>query len=246
MSSTIGEEFSEEEVSALRRLISREGIGKVASDGFELTGDELEALRDQAGKIAATAEAAAKAALGQPEAAAGLFEAGKIWEFTNMPGMAINLYQRALKIDPNFNDATVRLAVNLMRSGRTQEGLRLATDLAARAPDYRFKTIKGDLTVTTMTLLGDALRVTGDIEGAIRAYEQALESEPGDAHSAARLAELYLVQGRIDQAAALEQKLDDTFNVGLKAMLRLAANDRRMLPAITQIRLNAAVNAPVV
>jgi tetratricopeptide (TPR) repeat protein len=252
-------DLTNEEVMALRDLLAQSGSSGAAETRRQsrkpretreadaaLTDSELTAIKGQAEGVAAAADAAARAADKDAGSADGLFEAGRVWEFTIMPGRALDLYSRALKLDPSHNEAQARLAINLIRAGRKEEGLRVAADLADRAPEFRFKTVKNDLNVSSQTLLGDALRVNGDIDGAIRAYETALELEPGDAHSAARLAELYLVHGRVGKAADLDDKIDDVFNPELKATLRLSGNDRALLPAITQIRLNAAVNAAVV
>jgi tetratricopeptide (TPR) repeat protein len=213
--------------------------GAAGAAGPALTQAELGGLQRQAERTAATAEAAARAAAGRPDTAAGLFEAGKVWELLNMPGKAIQLYERALRADPNFHEATARLAVNLIRAGRPQEALRVATELARNAPEFRFKTINGTLNVTSFTVLGDALRENGDVDGAVRAYEQALDIEGDDLHSLARLAELYLVQGEVSKAVALEPRVDSTFNADLKATLRLTTNERTLLPAISGLRLNA-------
>jgi len=211
-----------------------------------LTEQELAAINGQLKGIVAAAESAGQGALAGRDGAQGLFEAGRVWEFTIMPGRAIDLYSRALALDPEHDDSRARLAINLLRAGRLEEGLRLAAALAAEKPDFRFHTIKGELTVTAMTLLGDALRVNNQLDEAMRAYEEALAFEPDDSHSAARLAELYLITGRAGRAAALEPQIDEVFNPELKAILRLAGNEPELLPAVTNIRLNAAVSAAVV
>jgi tetratricopeptide (TPR) repeat protein len=159
-----------------------------------------------------------------------------------MPAKAVDFYERVIRADPNFHEASARLAVNLIRSGRKAEALRVATDLVSRVPDFRFKTINGTLDISAMTILGDALRVNGDVDGAIEAYLQALQLEPDDLHSAARLVELYLIQGQPERALALEPKLDDTFNGDLKAILRLVGNQRSLLPAVTRLRLGGALD----
>ena len=92
--------------------------------------------------------------------------------------------------------------------------------------------------VSTMTLLGDALRLSGRRKEAIDAYRTALQLEPDDAHSAARLAELYLLLGQVDNATALEPRIDKAYSPTIKAALRLAGNDRALLPAVTQISMS--------
>jgi tetratricopeptide (TPR) repeat protein len=243
-----------DELSSLRRLLERENVRPSEREHVRpsvsslpgLTEHELQNLARQAENTAATAAAAAKAAASRPNTAPGVFEAGKLWEFLSMPGRSIEFYERALQLDPNFHEATARLAICLIKTGRLKEGLRVASDLARQDPEFRFKTINGTLNVTSMTVLGDALRVNNEIDDAIRAYEQALQLEPEDLHSVARLAELHLIQGQVDRAAALEPRVDTTFNSELKATLRLVGNDRAVLPAVTGLRLNAAISNAVV
>lgn len=228
--------LTEQEIAALRRLLEQEGPEQPAAEEPTLSANEIEALRGQAESLAAAAEAAGRAAANNPETAEGLFEAGRLWELTAMWGRAIEFYERALDVDPDYHEATARLALTRIKARQRQEALRLASELVTRDPQFRFKTIKENLTISAFTVLADALRVNGAVDDAIRAYQEALRLETGDRHSAARLAELYLLEGRTDEASELEPQIDDTFNPGLKATLRLARNDRELLPTIAAVR----------
>jgi len=210
-----------------------------------LNPEELGALRRQVSSLGTVARDAMSLATASRDTAPGLFSAGRIWELANVPRLAADMYERALRLDPNFNEAAARLAFARIRTGRAKEALELANDLATRAPDFQFKTITGSLTISSQTVLGDALRANGSKRPAIKAYEAAVQLVPGDSYSIGRLAELYLDQGRIAAAVRLEPNLDAKYFSGIKSALRLAQNDPTFLPTITRVRTTALINRDV-
>jgi tetratricopeptide (TPR) repeat protein len=205
----------------------------------ELSQEELTALRRAAERVRRAAQQAFELANANAAASTGLLAAGKIWELGNQPRRATELYERAVRLNREDFEAMARLALVEVKTGRAQDGLRTASELASNAPEFRFRTLTGSLTITAMTVLGDALRATGSRDAAIEAYQSALRLEPDDQYSAGRLAELFLDQGRTDEAVTLEPMVNATYSPGLKAALRLAGNEVEFLPALTRVRIDA-------
>jgi tetratricopeptide (TPR) repeat protein len=213
---------------------------------FYITEDELARLQRQADSLSSVLTTAINNVSTQPDTALGLTAAGKIWELSNGMHVAVEFYSRALKVDPHFAEAKARLVINLVRIGRSGEALSHALELAKESPDFRFKTMTGSITISSMTVLGDAYRASGSEKEAIKAYEAAITLEPGDAYSAHRLTELKLHSGQLASATELEEKLDPDYSKSLLAVVSLAKNNLTdkgnfsnkfvgLLPAITNI-----------
>ena len=104
---------------------------------------------------------------------------------------AAGLYESLLQRWPEMHGDRMALARVYMASGRTAEAARCYRELieARAAP--------GD---SLLTLLGDALFRSGDLEGGMGAYEQALEAEPGNPRARGMLALLYSAADRLPEA----------------------------------------------
>jgi tetratricopeptide (TPR) repeat protein len=196
----------------------------------------------QANSIIRVANEYLSAASDDPDSASGLLAAGKIWELAHVLPAARDYYQRALKADSGLLEAQARLALSQIKSGDPESGLRTALALAEQDSSYRFQTLTGSLTITVMTVLGDAFRTTGALDSATEAYSKALELAPEDTYAATRLAELHLQRGDLDAAFELGSKIDGAYVPHLEATLRLSRNDPRVLPAVTGVRLAAEID----
>ena len=104
---------------------------------------------------------------------------------------AAGLYERLLQRWPAEHGARGTLAEVYMASGRADEAARCYRELidAQAGPAD-----------SLLTLLGDALIRSGDVEGGMGAYEQALEAEPGNSRARGILALLYSAADRLPEA----------------------------------------------
>ena len=104
---------------------------------------------------------------------------------------AAGLYERLLQRWPGEHGARGALAEVYITSGRAAEAARWYRELIeARAGPVD----------SLLTLLGDALVRSGDVEGGIEVYEQALEAQPGNAGARGMLALLYSAADRLPEA----------------------------------------------
>ena len=113
---------------------------------------------------------------------------------------AAGLYERLLQRWPGEHGARGALAEVYMASGRAAEAARWYRELIeARAGPVD----------SLLTLLGDALVRSGDVEGGIEVYEQALEAQPGNAGARGMLALLYSAADRLPEAEEASRRLFD-------------------------------------
>ncbi|MCY3738964.1 MAG: tetratricopeptide repeat protein [Gemmatimonadaceae bacterium] len=111
---------------------------------------------------------------------------------------AAGLYERLLQRWPGEHEARGALAEVYITSGRAAEAARSYRELIeARAGPVD----------SLLTLLGDALVRSGDVEGGIDAYEQALEAQPGNAGARGMLALLYSTADRLPEAEEASRRL---------------------------------------
>ena len=104
---------------------------------------------------------------------------------------AAGLYEGLLERWPEMHEARMALAKVYLTSGRAGEAARCYRELikAQAAPAD-----------SLLTLLGDALFRSGDVEGSLGAYEQALAAEPGNVRARGMLALLYSAADRLPEA----------------------------------------------
>ena len=104
---------------------------------------------------------------------------------------AAGLYERLLQRWPAEHGARGTLAEVYMASGRADEAARCYRELidAQAGPAD-----------SLLTLLGDALIRSGEVEGGIDIYEQALKAQPGNAGVRGMLALLYSATDRLPEA----------------------------------------------
>ena len=106
---------------------------------------------------------------------------------------AAGLYERLLQRWPAEHGARGALARVYLASGRAGEAARCYRELieAQAGPAD-----------SLLTLLGDALFRSGDVEGGLDSYERALQAEPGNARARGMAALLYSAAGRLAEAEA--------------------------------------------
>jgi serine/threonine-protein kinase len=105
--------------------------------------------------------------------------------------LATEYYLRALEIEPNNVAVMGWLIFVMMFDGRHQEAIALAERVLALDP----------LSIVAHRSVGDAYRVAGRNEDAIRSYQRALDLEPDTARINGRLARMALARGDFDTAA---------------------------------------------
>ncbi len=104
---------------------------------------------------------------------------------------AAGLYESLLERWPEMHGARMALAKVYLTSGRAAEAARCYRDLIAA---------QAGPADSLLTLLGDALFRSGDLEGGLGAYEQALAADPENARARGMLALLYSAADRLPEA----------------------------------------------
>jgi tetratricopeptide (TPR) repeat protein len=122
----------------------------------------------------------------RPDDARALFECGSAWDGLFFPGEARECYRRAVELDPEFDDARLRLAEHLLQAGRPAEALGHFERLAGEHP--------GD--VPTLLGLARCQVEGGQVEAARRLLDQILAADPGHAPALAERGRVALEQGR--------------------------------------------------
>lgn len=110
------------------------------------------------------------------------------------------------------------------------EGLALARQLEESDADFAFETITGK-PVTAMTVLGDALRLNGELSRAKSVYEKSVRLTQGkDRHSLAHLADGLLREGQTEEAITVLQQYTSADEMGrLNACASLLRSDPNSL-----------------
>ncbi|MEG3857645.1 tetratricopeptide repeat protein [Microcoleus sp. herbarium12] len=130
------------------------------------------------------------------EAADAEFRSGRDLQQQGNFGGAIDCYERAIAIDPNYAAAHSNLGVVKQQSGQLTEAI--AHYRQALAIDRHL----GE----TASNLGSALAEAGDTAGAIAQYERALSLNPNCAEALVNLGVLRSEQGEIEEAVKLYQQ----------------------------------------
>lgn len=174
----------------------------------------------------------------KPSHADGLVASGKIYEFSNELSVAISFYQQALGKAHQNPEAWARLALAKLKFGLLKEGLNDAIQLSNYEPGFRFLTLCKTPT-SSMTVLGEALRLNDFTDKAMEAYHKAAEIEPKDLYAHGRRAELLLAAGHLEEAVELLDYIPKTGRFdNLISALKLSKNDPKLLPAISAIKLH--------
>ncbi|MDJ0724910.1 MAG: tetratricopeptide repeat protein [Prochloraceae cyanobacterium] len=174
----------------------------------------------------------------------GALARAKIFGFAGFYTKGIDSLTEALALDHNCHEASARLIIHQILSKRSEAALATATKLASQAPNFILKETTTGESISTFTLLGDALVQNNRIEDAIKAYETAKKVAPNDTTSAAKLAQAYIATG--NSTKALEQAdifQDNPRFQDLQAVLRLGNRDEALLPVVdkaTLVRQSAA------
>lgn len=120
-----------------------------------------------------------------------IFEEGQKFHQKGKKYDALQRYERALKIDPNFSAARIFKAVILLETGKPLEAIEEAEKAITSMK-------KPDLAV--LVNYGVILKNLGRLDEAANAYEQVLEINPKILSAKSNLATIYMVQGRLDEA----------------------------------------------
>lgn len=154
---------------------------------------------------------------------------------------AVELYERAIELDPDFAMAHRKLGVVLGNMGirRTDQvaATKRAYELRDRLPEAEAYLAEADYSD----------QVLGDSPSAIRAYERLLEIDPDNISALNNLALQQVFQGRIEEAEALlERALDvEAFQVGFAnlAFSRWALGDAEGSDAVLDVGSDALPGA---
>lgn len=182
--------------------------------------------------LLARIEAQSKIAASQGDSSTAMVAWGKIQEYAQDTAGALASYSRAAERDPNCFEARARLAICYAKSRETDQALHAAMSLSKDAPTFVFEDLGGNR-VSVMSVLGDALRMSGLRSAAVDAYVRAVELEPGPCYAAGYLADLRVEMGQLSDAATLVDRIKPLPRfAGLIALLRLAGNDASKLPVV--------------
>jgi len=141
---------------------------------------------------------------------------------------ALRLWKKAVSVhkDPDGYVRMARVFLQLADSEQAREALLRAVELAPKAAEpwrllCRIEIARGDLAAAWRALevlaqgradpsfqglLGDYWLALGRVQDALKAYEAALESEPGDAETALKLAGCYAALGRPEEGDRLVER----------------------------------------
>jgi tetratricopeptide (TPR) repeat protein len=174
--------------------------------------------------------------------AAGAIARGKMYELVGFFSAAASAYNEALVYESGSHEALARLAITELKAGRTAQGLKTATDLAARAPEFEVSELAGIQTVSSMTILGDALLLSNRVNDAQVAYEQARRINADDGYASVRLAQLRLMEGDVDGAVELRPAFASDPKFGsLATSLNLAKTSPSLVPSISEATIVADI-----
>jgi tetratricopeptide (TPR) repeat protein len=173
-------------------------------------------------------------------------ESGNALMAQNKPADAIVQYRNAIKADPKFGEAHLRLAEAYGQTGdarrSAQEYIR-AADLMPESADTQVKAgtillfarqfeeaksraekaLKADpKSVDAQILLGNATAGTKDVAGAIKEFEEAIELAPADSRAYTALGAAQLAQGQADEAERLFRQAVEVQPTAVPARLALA------------------------
>ncbi len=109
---------------------------------------------------------------------------------------AINCFQQALQIRPDFAEARNNLGNALLQTGRVDAAITCFQEALQIRPDF----------AEAHDNLGNALLQTGKVDEAIAHCQRALQIKPDDAEACVNLGNALLRKGRVDDAIAQYQK----------------------------------------
>ncbi|MEX0808676.1 MAG: tetratricopeptide repeat protein [Dongiaceae bacterium] len=138
----------------------------------------------------------------EPRHVAGLADCGTVLVALGREGDAIASYDAALALDPAYMPALFPRAKTLVRAGRHSAAMDDLDRVLALYPNHL------DATVERAKLL----RIFGDDDTAIAEFGRALALNPGFTRAKLALANLYVVQNRYVEAAAIYRAVLATFH----------------------------------
>lgn len=129
---------------------------------------------------------------------------------SNLPGRALDVYEKLVQLDPNNLDARIKLAEILIREGKNEEAaqhfMSMGRDLIdknmlseARKILTKAAKINPD-NVQIQVLLSRAMIAEGKLEEGIRFLTELCESNPNDLEAVVTLGEAYLSRDMVTQA----------------------------------------------
>lgn len=161
-------------------------------------------------EAAALLERAIAARPGDPDAYVNL---GNLRAEQGRSEEAAALYERALKAQPGCLEAHLNLGLLLRRQGA----------LEAAIACYR-RALEAGGGADLLNELGNAWREAGDFERAAASYREAIARDPRHVHAHYNLAETLKIAGRLEEAAALDERvleLEPRHHAALGALVHL-------------------------
>lgn len=109
----------------------------------------------------------------RPDSAEFLNNLGTIYLAKKRPGDALRVYAKAVGLVPANPNFLINLAVALVQLGQYDEATAIARKVLVKRPEFS----------AALNVLGNVLRLKGDREGALEAYERQLKVAPNEADS---------------------------------------------------------------
>ncbi|MDY7020543.1 MAG: tetratricopeptide repeat protein [Cyanobacteriota bacterium] len=126
-----------------------------------------------------------------------LLDFGNVLERRGKLHEAVDLYQQALKIKPDFIQAHFFLASQFSKQGKLQEAVELYQQALKIKPDF----------IQAHFYLANTLSKQGKLNEAVESYQQVIKLQPNFTEAHFFLANLYQQQGKLDRAVKSYQQV---------------------------------------
>jgi tetratricopeptide (TPR) repeat protein len=164
----------------------------------------------------------------------GLLAGGKIHEVEGDFPLAIKWYRRALGVMPELYEAAARIAAVQIKLHDLPGALSTAIELVRDAPDLVFPALVRRRPLSSWSVLGDTLRLNGQIDAARQAYHRAMISVPHEMYAAGHYGTLLLEAGKFEEAIEVFDTIDEANGSfgPIRAAVKASLGDPVLLPTI--------------
>ena len=162
--------------------------------------DQVNALIDlyKAGQISKTEEACRKFLQTYPSALVALNVLGAILTIQMKFHEAVEVYEKAIQLKPDFTEAYLNLATTLKELGRPRDTVKNCRKAIQLKPDF----------AEAYFVLGTALQELEQTREAIKSYKKGLQLKPKFPEACKELGKSYLKQGLLEEGLRMVRRGD--------------------------------------